>query len=200
MAQKIKFKSPETAKNVAEHLYDVQVEGNCLVFSEFDEDAFNLAASLEGLDDSAYSIIQNWFTTRTFDEYGSAIRQPTRFYDPPKYVVKIKLLESVPCLALSAKSAPRILGYSNNSKELSIDIVIDEVFAEFIGILLTEESDGNSITLSGKMDKVVFIAKNICTKDVQHFLAIFCDGQLQTIQLHPVNNNVGIERVSFEDY
>lgn len=198
MAQKIEFKLLDNAKSVAEHLYNVQVESNCLVFSEFDEKAFELAVALEGLDESVYDVVQNFQTARTLGEYEAAIRHPARFYDPPKYVVKIKLLECLPCLTLSTVSDPRFFAHSNNCKELLVDIAIDEVFGRFMFLLLTEVSDGNSITLCGKMDKAVFIARNICTKNVQHFLTIFCDGQPQTIHLHPVNN-VTLERVSFED-
>lgn len=123
------------------------------------------------------------------------------FYDPPnpKYLIKIKLSRSLPCLALSTVSAPRFFAHSNNHRELLVGIAIDEVFGRFMSLLLTEVLDGNSMTLSGKMDKAVFITKNIFTKDVQHFLGIFCDGQPQTIQLHPVDD-VTFERVSFEDY
>jgi hypothetical protein len=115
------------------------------------------------------------------------------------YVVKIKLLESVLCFALSTNSAPCILANRNDSKELSIDIAIDKNFSEFLQVLLTEVNDGISITLSGRMDRVVFTAKNIGTKDVRYFLEIFCGGQPQIIPLYPVNN-VSIERVLFEEY
>lgn len=200
MIQKIEFKTSKNAQSVAEHLYNVQVVNNYLVFSDFDEQAFDLAVALEGLNESAYNILQDRRTARTFNEYGSVIRQSTRFFDPPKYVVKIKLLESVPCLALLTNSVPRFLGCPNNSKELSIDLMIDEVFAEFMSILLTEVLDANSIVLrgklSGKIDKAVFFAKNVCTKDVQHFLEICCDGRPQTVRLFSVNN-VTLERISF---
>lgn len=196
MPVKVKFEKSEHAERVVEHLYNVLVVSDYLVFSEFDEEAFDLAVALEGLDDSAYDIIQNPCIRRTLPWYGSVVRQPSRLLDPPKYVVKVKLLESVPCLSLSANSAPRFLGYPDNSKDMLINITIDEVFAEFMGILLTQVSGGDFMTLSGRMDKVVFVAKNIGKKDVQHFLAVSCDSQPQTIQLHPVNN-VSIERVSF---
>ena len=166
--KKIQFKLPDNAKSVSEHLYNVQLEGNCLVFSEFDKKAFKLALVLEGLDKSA--LVQNVHQlTQALDEYGAAIRQPVRFYDPPKYVVKIKLVQSLPSLALSAISSPCIFVNSKNSKELLVDLAIDEVFRMFLSLLLIEVDNGISITLSGKMDRVVFMAKNIGTKDVQHF-------------------------------
>ncbi len=199
MAQRIEFKLPDNAKNVCKHLYNVQLEGNCLVFSEFDEEAFELAVALESLDESAYEIVQTFQTVRTLSEYGAVVQHPARFYEPPKYVVKIKLLESVPCFALSANRT-LWLGNFNKPEELFVDIVINEELSEFLRILLTQVSDDISVTLSGKIDRIVFVAKNLLTKNVQHFLAISCDSQPpQVIPLHPVKN-VTIERVSFEEY
>lgn len=40
MTQRIEFRLPDNARGVSEHLYNVQIEDNCLVFSDFDEDAF----------------------------------------------------------------------------------------------------------------------------------------------------------------
>lgn len=199
VAKRIEFKLPDNAKSVSEHLYNVQIEGNRLVFSEFDEEAFDFAVALEGLDESAYDVVPNFQAARSLGEYGSATRQPAWFPDPPKYVVKIKLLEYVSCFILSTIAIPCIYTHLNNSKELSVDLAIDNRFAWFISVLLTQRSDANSIVLSRKIDKAVFIAKNVCTKDVKHFLTVFCDNQSQTMQLYPVNN-VTIERVSFENY
>lgn len=198
MAQRIEFKSSDNAKGVFDHLYNVQLEGNCLVFSEFDEEAFDFAVALEGLDEFAYDVVQSFQTARTLGEYGAAIQHPARFYDPPKYVVKIKLLEYISCFSLTTITAPRFYGDSNGPKELLIDLATDDVFAWFVSVLLTQRTDANSIVLSRKIDKAVFIAKNLLTKDVQHFITISCNDQLQTMQLYPVNN-VTIERVSFED-
>ena len=51
MQNKIRFESLQVAEKVVEHLYSsVRVEGNCLVFSDFDEEAFELAVALEGLE------------------------------------------------------------------------------------------------------------------------------------------------------
>lgn len=197
MVQRIEFKSSDNAKSVSNHLYNVQLERNCLVFSEFDEEAFGLAVALEGLDESAYDVLYDFQTTQTLSNYGAAIRHPTRFYDPPKYVVKIKLLESFPCFNLTAIAAPIFYGNSNKLEEVLINLVIDDVFAWFMSVLLTQRSEANSIILSGRIDKAGFTAKNVGTKDVQHFLTISCDNQLQTMQLYPVNN-VTIERVSID--
>lgn len=57
MLHKTKFKTPELAQKVAQHLHRATVEGNYIVTTDFDYAAFDLAISLEKLiwgDDDCY--------------------------------------------------------------------------------------------------------------------------------------------------
>lgn len=215
MSQKIEFKSSDNAKNVAKHLYNVQLEGNCLVFSEFYEEAFDLAVALEGLEEKDYKCLggsydcinsdYNDYVERAINNLAyHRISNPQHLAWIGGYKVNIKLLK-VPdynplhidsdafLFRLSSNLAPRISVLQTGAKELSVEITIEHRFKEFILILEQLTNSCTSLSQIGEIDRAVLTVKNIYTRAVQYFLTIFCDGQPQIVQFYPTNN-VTIEK------
>ena len=48
---------PENAIAVKEHLFDVELNGDCLIFSTFDKEVFKFAVALEGLNRRDYAFV-----------------------------------------------------------------------------------------------------------------------------------------------
>lgn len=218
MLVKVEFEKSEHAESVAKHLYRVQRENNYLVFedTEFDKEAFDLAAALEGVEGWEYDIRSDKddFVRQNFNLSTRANRQTVRTSDRFTYIVKIEFLSSHHCFTLLADEPPRFLAHSNGSKEVSLTFAVNIVFAEFLGGLfllgespqaeiLTElflidhslQNDPDTLSeISGKIEKATLTIKNIGTRNVIHFLTMSCEGHSPLIQFFA--KNVTIERVS----
>lgn len=208
MRNKIRFESLQAAEKVVEHLYNVQVDATCLVFSDFDEEAFELAVALEGLQEKDYEYVidsnYNHYVERALRNLAlDRIANPQATAWMGGYKVNIDLLK-IPddsallvdpnafLFRLSSNLGPRLSLLPCGAKELSIEITVDNEFRQFIFIL--KQLINTCLTLLGEIDRAVLTAKNLHTRDVQYFLTIFCGSQSQIIQFYPVNNNITIER------
>lgn len=208
MRNKIKFELLQIAEKVAEHLYNVQVDANCLVFSDFDEEAFELAVALEGFQEKDYEYVIdsncNHYVERALRSLAlDRIANPQATTWMGGYKVNISLLQipdksalsvdpDVFIFRLSSNLGPRFFLSQCGAKELSIEMTVDNEFRQFIFIL--KQLIISSITLLGEINRAVLTAKNIHTREAQYFFTIFCGGQSQIIQFYPVNNNITIQR------
>lgn len=216
MLVKVEFQKSEHAESIAEHLYGVQKENNCLVFeeAEFDKEAFNLAAALEGVEGWEYDIRSDKddFVRQNFNASVLANQQTAWISDRFRHIVKIKFLSSHHCFTLLVDEPPQFLTHSSGDKEMSLTFSINIVFAEFLGglFLLGESPQAEFLTelfsinhlsqnnpdtlseISGKIEKATLIAKNIGTRNVIYFLRMSCEGHSRLIQFFA--QNVTIER------
>ena len=184
----VKFSSPEIAGNVAQHLYGVELDGDRLIFSKFDKQAFNLAVGLTGLDNAAYSFI---------DKNGRAYSNP----DSALLVLAVELEFRRPSYS---DSMPFF--YLEYSFDLLIDRVIEQspdfddfslvVNAQLLEFALTLERETSSV-IQDYVSTIESASLRLCRDGfLNSLLMINSEGHTRILKFSPTNVSITSSSVS----